>query len=170
MDEIKTLSHGEWVSGNIMNFYLLLEWYENRSSSPCYFVDLFTIGDSRPADPSEIQRFRKLGLFISDSSRAPMKPVVLIICRNHHFFTLWFDYFKNEAWVLGRKITVRRPKLTYGSSWDEWKGHLYWEKIAQLFNWSWSIKTNPVQVNTYDFPQVNSLHCCAYKITKGCFP
>ncbi|KAG8217040.1 hypothetical protein J3R82DRAFT_7369 [Butyriboletus roseoflavus] len=158
VQEISTLKPNVYVSGSIMNLFLLTEWYRSMEDSYCYFVDLFMTSVSLYPEPEEIQQFRShSGLFLNPQTRPPQKPVVFIICRHQHYFTVCFDYELNHAWTFGRRIDPPTPgSLQINIGWDEWSGLMYWRRVAALFGWSLS-EINPM-VTAYDFKQ-NGTDC-----------
>jgi hypothetical protein len=137
-----------------MNLFLLLKWYQCREESPCYFVDLFSSSDDRPPTPEEVEQFWSLNLW-KDPGSEPLvkKPVVFSICRSNHYFTVYFDYLAEEAWVFGRDYSIQKPRWERNASWTDWSGALYWNKIAGLFRWS-VMSESPTSITTFDFPQV----------------
>lgn len=158
VEEINTLKPKTYVSGSIMNLFLLNEWYRMMEDTYCNFLDLFMMLSFSYPEPEEILRFRSdSGLFSSPQAQPPQKPVVFIICQHQHYFTTCFDYQLNHAWVFGRNINPQTPGVLHtNAGWEEWHGAMYWRKVAALFGWPVS-KFNPV-VTTYDFQQVTIIY------------
>jgi len=142
-----------------MNFYLLLEWHKCMRGSPCYFVDLFTIsGHKCDFEPEEIVRFKNHKIFGEDDCEPmKMKPVVFVVLRGNHYFTVCFDYERDEAWVFGRMLGVDSVSWKSGYRWGDWDGDLYWKKVAQLFGWRVSSEPDGTRrIHACDVPQVGT--------------
>ena len=153
VQEIKSLRPKNYVSGSIMNLFLLTKWYRTKMDTYCYFVDLFMTVSFLPPDPEEIAQFQSYsGLLSNPRVPPPLKPVVFIICRHQHYFTICFDYQSNHAWVFGRNPKPLTVGLGINVGWNKWNGLMYWRRVAALFGWPVS-DVNPT-VNTYDFEQV----------------
>ncbi|KAI9457356.1 hypothetical protein HD554DRAFT_2177716 [Boletus coccyginus] len=153
VQEIDSLEPQNYVSGSIMNLFLLTESYKAINAACCYFVDLFMTASFLPPEPEEIAQFRSYSCLFSDMhSLPPRKPVVFIVCRHQHYFTVCFDYQLNHAWVFGRNPHSSMGSLHTHAEWDEWNGLFYWKRVAALFGWPVS-EVNP-GVNAYDFKQV----------------
>lgn len=153
VEEIDSLEPKSYVSGSIINLFLLTAWYRSRENTYCHFVDLFMVASFLPPEPEEIARFRSYsGLFSNPWAQPPLKPVVFIVCRHQHYFTVCFDYETNHAWVFGRNPFPPAAGLHTNIGWGEWNGLMYWRRVAALFGWPVS-DINPT-VHAYDFKQV----------------
>ncbi|KAF8129371.1 hypothetical protein EV363DRAFT_1169043 [Boletus edulis] len=110
-----------------------------------------------PPETEEITQFRTYsGLFSDPLSPPPPKPVVFIICRHNHYFTVCFDYQTNHAWTFGQDPNPTTAGLHTNVGWDGWNGLMYWRRVSALFGWPIS-DVNP-RVDVYDFKQ-NGLDC-----------
>ena len=141
-----------------MNLFLLTKWYSIMDEAYCNFVDLFMTSFTSYPEPEEILQFRSCsGLFPNPLASTPQRPVVFIVCRNEHYFTVCFDYGSNHAWVIGQHIHPQTPAALHDNvTWDGWDGLMYWWRIAALFGWPVS-QLSP-KVTSYDFQQVCSSH------------
>lgn len=153
VQEISSLKPNIYVAGSIMNLFLLTAWFKTINHTYCHFVDLFMTSTSLPPEPEEIAQFRvSSGLYSNPQVSPPQKPVVFIICRHQHYFTVCFDYQLNHAWVFGRSLDPSKAGLHPNAGWNEWDGLMYWRRVVKLFGWPVS-SVNP-RVNEYNFEQV----------------
>ena len=155
VQEIDSLQPKNYVAGSIINLFLLTEWYRILNDTYCHFVDLFMTASFIHPEPEEIAQFRSYsGLFSAGNAKTPppLKPVVFIICRHQHYFTVFFDYKSNHVWVFGRNPNPTSAGLHINVRWDDWNGLMYWRRVAALFGWPVS-DVDPM-VNVYDLKQV----------------
>ena len=153
IQELDSLQPKNYVAGSIMNLFLLTEQHMTMKDSYCHFVDLFMTASASPPDPEEIAQFRSRSGFFSDPLvPPPHKPVVFILCRHQHYFTVCFDYQSNHAWIFGQNPNPPTAGLYTNVKWDEWHGKMYWRRISALFGWQIS-KVDPI-LSAYDFKQV----------------
>lgn len=140
-----------------MNLYLLVEWYKRKVNHLCYFIDLFSTVSSSPPVDEDIERFWSHHLHREPERLLPKKPVVFIVLRSNHYFTVCFDYVEGSAWVFGKSINVQKEihlKGPLSCGWFGWDGSKYWTKVTRMFRWS--PVPVPTLVNTINFPQVES--------------
>jgi hypothetical protein len=154
IEDIETLRPETFVSQSVINLYLLAEWYKCQETCLSYYIDMLNLSEVLPEE-AEIHQFWSLHLLKEAGDTLEHKPVVFILRRNNHYFTVCFEFQRNTAWVFGK--WWKAPQLVWTMrgqfcNWNDW-GPRYWEKVARLFRFM--VSSTPVKVVTCDFPQVN---------------
>jgi hypothetical protein len=158
--EMPTLRPNQWLGGKVLDFVLLSHWVQIYREAPVLFVDLGTsqhfAGDADP-DDDEIVSTRKR-LLPPDVGAPGGKPVLVPILHMDHYFLALFDYTKETAHIIGRRINVKGLQHTGDVDWTEWNGHQLWGRIAQIMGWT-ACPVEDVQTFGVDWPQVGHTPC-----------
>jgi hypothetical protein len=154
VQDIASLNHGQWIDHSVINFFLLLRWYDLRHTSQTYFVDMvFTYENiGMEVDGHRISLFRSR----YPSLRLPSQRVIFVAFHNNHYFVALFDYNVQIAWLLGANITRRGCFEGPEVLWEEWNGHRMWPYISTLFGWHVAAE-QPSRVIGIDWKQVRHL-------------
>lgn len=151
--ELSCLRDREWLTQNVIDFYLLARWPTIRHTSESYFLSMsFTHQRATPdPTPEEDVFFRRLYPAPDTNPRR-----VVFIGHDHdsqHYFACVFDYEFHIAWLLGSNFKRTGCFKQGDVIWDKWNGGIVWRYIAKIFGWR-NVMDRPEQIIGIDWVQV----------------
>ena len=152
---LTSLGDRQWVTADVLNYYLLVRWWELRQTAEVYYVDYDFVHKYTAVNDAEILDFKKR----YTNAQFTKRQVIFIVHHSDHWFTVVFDYECNFAWVLGRNINPDESQSE--GEVQEWKGALIWQNVARLLQWN-DVSEYPEHVINVDWVQVSPALSCIH--------
>lgn len=172
LHELRTLQAKGWITGVLIDLWLLDMWRTRYRQTPFRFIptDFIQIAqkDARHSEDSEkergevlkqIKRFR--GYFDdlpqSEHESCELEDSICVLnVGANHYCTVIFMPQTRRIHVLGRKYSTNR-KSKGSKDWGEWGGPRIWAWVCKLYGWSEN-QVKGISVNSVDWRQ-NGYDC-----------
>ncbi|KAA1480093.1 hypothetical protein DENSPDRAFT_855688, partial [Dentipellis sp. KUC8613] len=137
---IDSLAAETWLSFDVVDFYLLHQWYAHSAGAQVRYVDAYSTNgwDLDAAHDHQIDDYHAPHLwaryFLDEEQDIPMVPVVYIVLKQDHYIAVVQDTSTASVHLLGSNVP-HPSQEALREYWMEFRGDRTYRHICRLHGW-----------------------------------